>query len=74
MFYRYNSKLYKDEMELDEAIVNNIGHKYNNIDPTTTAEFEEEFYTYVDREKWTMELHLEYAEQITNDLVEEALK
>lgn len=41
--YTYRGVIYADESEVDEAICEYIGDRYNNIDPMSTIEFEEEW-------------------------------
>ena len=41
--YKYNDKLYTSQAKVDEAIIENIGGNYNNIDVATTKEFEDEW-------------------------------
>lgn len=46
--YMYRGELYDDEYSLEEAICEYIGGNYNNIDPSDTAEYEDEFYSEVE--------------------------
>ena len=40
--FRYNDRLYL-EKDIDQAICDEIGSNYNNVDPADTAEFMEVF-------------------------------
>ena len=44
-YFIYDDKVYKSEEAVDEAIIEKIGHNYNNIDVTQTREFELEAQT-----------------------------
>ena len=41
--YKYNDKLYTSIEQVNEAIIENIGGNYNNIDVATTKAFEDEW-------------------------------
>lgn len=41
--YLYDDKVYLNENEVDEAIIEKIGGNYNNIDVATTNEFQQEW-------------------------------
>ena len=41
--YLYRGEEYDSEDEVGEAIIERIGGNYNNIDPSATAEFENEW-------------------------------
>ena len=52
--YKYRDKLYFKEADVDEAICEEIGGNYNNIDPQETLEFEYEWQDVerVDKTAW----------------------
>ena len=52
--YKYRDKLYFNEADVDEAICEEIGGNYNNIDTQETLEFEYEWQDVerVDRTAW----------------------
>ena len=39
-YFIYDDKVYESEEAVDEAIIEKIGHNYNNIDVIQTGEFE----------------------------------
>ena len=41
--YEYDNRYFDDESDVSEYIANKIGGNYNNIDPTSTAEFHREW-------------------------------
>lgn len=41
-YFIYDDKVYESEEDVDEAIVEKIGHNYNNMDATQTSEFQYE--------------------------------
>ena len=44
-YFIYDDKVYESEDDVNEAIIEKIGHNYNNIDVTQTGEFELEAQT-----------------------------
>ena len=44
-YFIYDDKVYESEDDVNEAIIEKIGHNYNNIDVTQTGEFELETQT-----------------------------
>ena len=44
-YFIYDDKAYDSEDDVNEAIIEKIGHNYNNIDVTQTSEFELEAQT-----------------------------
>ncbi len=41
-YFIYDGKIYESEEDVDEAIIEKIGHNYNNMDVTQTSEFQYE--------------------------------
>lgn len=41
-YFIYDDKVYESEEAVNEAIIEKIGHNYNNIDASQTSEFQYE--------------------------------
>ena len=63
--FLYDDIIYRDEVEVDEAICEKIGGNYNNIDPSTTSEFEDEWFWV--EEVWEDENGFVFNEYVVKD-------